>query len=156
MAALMDRGEWSRARLKAECLRAVARTPDNEALKYLATNTIETYLPLDENEEAEYRSLVKEDDYMEAWEVEQSWADRMREEGRLKGFEQGLEKGIEKGIEQGIEQGTRRLIFRQLEARFGPLPERAVKALKRMRNGALEALSLRILEADSLDELGLG
>ena len=152
LAALMDRGEWSRARLKAECLRAVARTPDNEALKYLATNTIETYLPLDENEEAEYRSLVKEDDYMEAWEVEQSWADRMEEKGRLKGFEQGLEKGIEKGIEKG----TRRLIFRQLEARFGPLPERAVKALKRMRNGALEALSLRILEADSLDELGLG
>ncbi len=63
-------GEWSRARLKAECLRAVARTPDNEALKYLATNTIETYLPLDEDEEAEYRSVVKEDDYMEAWEVE--------------------------------------------------------------------------------------
>ncbi len=68
----------------------------------------------------------------------------MREEGRLK------------GLEKGIEQGTRRTLLRLLEARFGPLPERAVKALKRMRNGALEALSLRILEADSLDELGLG
>ena len=88
------------------------------------------------------------DRHMEAWEVEQSWADRMREEGRLKGFEKGIEKGIEKG--------TRQIIFRLLEARFGPLPERAVKALKRMHNGALEALSLRILEADSLDDLGLG
>ena len=43
-----------------------------------------------------------------------------------------------------------------MEARFSPLPERAVKALKRMRNGALEALSPRILEADSFDEPGLG
>ncbi len=53
LAALMDPGDWSRAHLKAECLRAVARTPDDAALKQLATKTIETYLPLEAVEEAE-------------------------------------------------------------------------------------------------------
>jgi predicted transposase YdaD len=40
-------------------------------------------------------------------------------------LEEGREQGREEGREEGSQQATRSLILRQLERRFGPLPERS-------------------------------
>jgi flagellar biosynthesis/type III secretory pathway protein FliH len=70
-----------------------------------------------------------------------------------KGLREGLEKGREEGIEKGREQGAFSLLHRQIANRFGPLPEWAEERLKSLSAGQLEDISIRVLNATSLDQL---
>lgn len=58
-------------------------------------------------------------------------------------------------FEKGLEQGQRMVAEKQLEARFGPLSAAARKRLERMDAAHLEALTLGLLTARSLRDLGL-
>ena len=49
--------------------------------------------------------------------------------------------------------GERNIIRRQIQKRFGPLPEWAEARLTAMENPALEGLGERLLDAASLEEL---
>ncbi len=98
-----------------------------------------------------------------------SWSDRWEQEGMEKGIKKGIEKGIEQGIEQGIERGieqgsskgsnrglaqARGVLLRDLERRFGPLPEevrRRVEAVASIED--LTELSIRAGAASSLADL---
>jgi predicted transposase/invertase (TIGR01784 family) len=67
--------------------------------------------------------------------------------------QQGLEKGLEKGLEQGLEK-ARGVLLRDLERRFGPLPEdvrRRVDAVASIED--LTELSLRAGAATSIETL---
>ena len=61
--------------------------------------------------------------------------------------------GIEKGLQQGLQQGEATLLQRQLARRFGPLPD----AIRAQLNGAsidqLEIWAIKVLDAESLDEV---
>lgn len=59
-------------------------------------------------------------------------------------------------FEQGVEQGERRLFQRLLEKRFGPLTPQAKAKLEAWPTERVEEISLKLLDAQSLDELGLG
>jgi hypothetical protein len=65
------------------------------------------------------------------------------------------DKGIEKGIEKGRETERRRLIRRQIEARFGPLREEVRQRFEALSADQLDELALTLLQAKSLQELGL-
>lgn len=66
-------------------------------------------------------------------------------------------KGREQGRAEGGLAATRRLIIRQLEHRFGLLPEPARNRLERLDDQReLDRLSEQLLDAGSLAELGLG
>jgi hypothetical protein len=62
---------------------------------------------------------------------------------------------FEKGVQAGLQQGWRTTLQKQLEARFGPLSPGAQGRLEDLSPERLEALALALLDARSLQELGL-
>lgn len=56
-------------------------------------------------------------------------------------------------LRQAKDDGERRVIVRQIEKRFGPMPEWAAFRLDSMRAPELEELALRLLDVSSLNEL---
>jgi hypothetical protein len=70
-------------------------------------------------------------------------------EAEHKGREQGKEEGLQKGLQAGELTILRRLI----EKRFGAVPGWAAERLASLPAPALEALSEKLLDANSLEEL---
>lgn len=72
-------------------------------------------------------------------------------------IKQGIQQGIQEGIQQGLQKGRQQeglsILRRQIEKRFGPLPDWAQEHLTRLSIAELEDLSLRVLDANSMDEL---
>jgi len=62
-------------------------------------------------------------------------------------------RGIEEGVQQGIQQGELTLLRRQIERRFGTLPEWADARLLKSSASEIEAFGLRLLDATSVEEL---
>ena len=75
------------------------------------------------------------------------------EQGRAEGIEKGLAEGIEKGLAQGFEKGQAGLLLRQLERRFGALPEAVRQRVRDASASELEAWAEAVLDAASLDEV---
>lgn len=65
----------------------------------------------------------------------------------------GMEDGVEKGIEKGIEKGEATLLQRQLEHRFGSLPEWALSLLEKSDSAKLEDFGVRFLDATQLEDV---
>lgn len=153
LAALMRRGKWSRAEHKIECLRRVAGA-DLPAKSSLALgNWIETYVQLDERDAAEYDRLRGLEANEEVKTMEMTWLEQVEVEYTQKGLEQGLEQGLMAGRLDALRQ----VVVRLLGRRFGPVPEtvqRKVEAIDSMES--LGDLAEKVLEARSIDEMGLG
>ena len=64
-----------------------------------------------------------------------------------------IEEGLREGIEQGIQQGEVALLRRQLERRFGAVPEWAVQKIAGADRATLEEWGIRLLDAQSLEDL---
>lgn len=73
--------------------------------------------------------------------------------GLEQGREQGLEQGLEQGREQGLKLGEQKLLRRQIEKRFGPLPEWADAHLACLSIHEIEALGERIFDVPSIESL---
>jgi hypothetical protein len=66
-------------------------------------------------------------------------------------------KGRKAGRQEGQIEGMRQLLLRQLERRFGALPQGARRRVRAISSTEkLEELAERVLIAGSLAELGLG
>jgi hypothetical protein len=140
LAARMRPGEWSRARLKLECLRRIAEAPVDEARKFVLVNCVETYLELVGSEHEEYQDMLQEKPNRTIADIEVTWADRLRAEGR----------------QEGRHEGMRQLLLHQLEQRFGELPPGVRRRLEGLASSEeLQRLADRVLTAASLDELDL-
>ncbi len=72
-------------------------------------------------------------------------AERIRQEG--------VTEGISKGISQGMAQGQAATLLRQLQKRFGPLPEAVVARITAATQAELDRYTDRILDVDRLDAL---
>jgi flagellar biosynthesis/type III secretory pathway protein FliH len=80
------------------------------------------------------------------------------EKGVQAGLEQArttFEKGVQTGLQQGLQQGQRTTLRKQIEARFGPLSTSAQERLDSLNSARLEGLTLELLKAQSLQDLGL-
>ncbi len=75
------------------------------------------------------------------------------QEGREKGIQEGREKGIQEGMQQGMQQGRVSVLCRQLEKRFGTLPQTTHDRLAKLSSDELDELSLKVLDAQNIDEL---
>ena len=62
---------------------------------------------------------------------------------------------MQQGLQEGLQQGQRTTLRKQLEARFGPLSPGAQERLEALSSERLETLTLGLLKAQSLQELGL-
>ncbi len=66
---------------------------------------------------------------------------------------QGLQKGMQQGIQQGMQQGMYKILTTQLTSRFGTLPTWAKKKIEEADAVSIEAWSLKLLSASSVDEV---
>lgn len=124
--------------VKAECIRRLILMKLDVTEEHLLLEFVGTYLRLDEREELEYNCLVGRLPAME----KQAIMDRMIDWER---------RGFEKGLEQGLEH-QRQLLARQLEKRFGTLPEEDLARLTELNGEALCDLGVAILTAGSYRE----
>ena len=85
--------------------------------------------------------------------VAEAWLEQGRAEGIEKGLAEGIEKGLAEGIEKGQSAGQAGLLLRQLELRFGELPEAVRDRVRGASVPELEAWAEAVLDAASLDEV---
>jgi predicted transposase YdaD len=114
----------------------VAEGDLDDARKFLLVNLIETYFELAAFEEDDFHRLLSKAEYREAQKMELTWADRMKEEGRL--------------------AGKRETLLQQLTKKFGSLPEEATTRVNTLESiDELNVYLDRVLTASSLEEMGL-
>jgi len=152
LAALM-RWPGSPAEHQLACLAPIARAHSlTEVQRFLLFNMVTTYLQLEGDAVRQYETMLAERRHREVRTMIMTWADKKIEEGRR----QGLQEGIQQGMERGREEGIRAVVLRLLARRFSPLPAAVARRVSAMVSSEeLETLADRILEARSLEELGL-
>jgi hypothetical protein len=154
LAVFMNPDGLSPPELKVACYRKL--------LSYLATLTrrqinfivyaVETYLTLNDEEEQVYERLIREV-YPE---VNEMITNPLIEKGRQQGIQQGRQQGIQEGHQQGVQFGKQSLLLQLLNAKFGQLPESVVQKIRTITGEhELDKISLRVLTANSLAEMGL-
>jgi hypothetical protein len=166
-AALMRPGSWSRAELKLECLRRIARSDVTGLRKQILVDWVETYVQLTEQDALELQRLLDLEGNEEIKDMELTWLGKAEARGLEKGLATGLEKGLEKGLAKGIVQGSqvatrqavermRRVVFRQIEQRFGAVPAQVrtrIEAIETLE--PLAELAERVPFVDSVGALNL-
>ncbi|MEY4209326.1 MAG: hypothetical protein RLZZ20_2478 [Pseudomonadota bacterium] len=83
------------------------------------------------------------------------------EEGMQKGMQQGLQKGMQQGMQQGLQQGLQQgrvvgkvqLLERQLQLRFGELPDWVHERLAQAKENELGHWTDAVLSAVSLESM---
>lgn len=148
LAALAKTRGLGRARVKFEALQKIENAALSDREKLLLVNCVETYLPLKGRDAAEYASFVNALHSSENEAMQMTWADKIEAKGIAKGRKEGREEGAEV---------LRRTLIRQLDQRFGQVPEPLQERLAAIRSfDKLSAIAGRILEVQSIEELGLG
>lgn len=140
LAALMDPGGWPPERHKLECRRAIARGDLDEQSSYLLEDCVETYLQLEGESKMRYEESMHREGVVPFDEIKMSWSEKIALEA----------------TEKGRREEARRLVLRQLERRFGPLAAAVRTRVEAVESlDELERLADRVLDASSLDEMGL-
>ena len=109
--------------------------PDPEKqLKYL--DFIDIYTGLDDNERERYQR-----EYADEANTMSTFAERFREEGRAQ------------GVQQGMQRGEAAVLTRQLERKFGAVPEAAHQRIEAADEETLLEWSERVLTATCIDDV---
>lgn len=130
LSALMKLPATDRARIKAEGMARIARAQENSARAALLAECFDNYLELTAADVPEYERLQKEQ-FPEGEQVVNS----IEERGRVK--------------------ERREILAAQLAQKFGPLSDDATARLAQLPPKRLSELTLAVLTAQSLKELGL-
>ena len=78
------------------------------------------------------------------------------EEGIQQGLEQARQQERQQGLQQGLQQGKRLFLIQLLVAKFGELSQSVTDQIQGMTTDEeLDQLGVRLLTADSLEEMGL-
>ena len=91
------------------------------------------------------------------WEFFGEEVEQMRESGFITDWiEEGIQQGLEQERQQERQQGKRLLLIQQLATKFGELPQSVTDQIQEMTtNEELDQLGIRLLTAESLEEMGL-
>ncbi|GAB4111749.1 MAG: DUF4351 domain-containing protein [Roseiflexaceae bacterium] len=150
--ARMDIKPRERWQVKAACMRMLANLPIKPNQRVMLGQFVDLYLPLDQHQEQQYSAaigtleVVKEEivmDVMAEWEyhVKAILLDR------------GRQQGLSEGRQQGLSEGQQRIVLRQLQRLYGPLPTAALTQINRLVPAQLEALAEAMLDFGSIDDL---
>jgi len=130
-------------------------------LKYI--DFIDIYGDLDDNERGRY-----EQEYPQEAEIMTSFSERFIEQGRqearreMKGFterfiEQGRRQGMQQGMQQGRlegkQEGQATILLRQLQLKFGAVPEAVCHKIEHADPQTLLAWSERVLTAADIEQV---
>ena len=67
--------------------------------------------------------------------------------------EQAVQQGVQQGIQQGRQQGETYLLLRQLQRRFGEIPQNLQETIRNLPVERLEDLGLALLDFNTLTDL---
>jgi flagellar biosynthesis/type III secretory pathway protein FliH len=67
--------------------------------------------------------------------------------------EQAVQQGVQQGIQQGRQQGEAYLLLRQLQRRFGEIPQNFEETIRKLPVERLEDLGLALLDFNTLTDL---
>ena len=73
--------------------------------------------------------------------------------GLQEGRQEGRQEGLQEGRQEGRQEGELKVLRRLIEKRFGPIPDWAEERLAARSAPELEELSLRVLDAQSIEDL---
>lgn len=135
LAAMMRVSDERRAELKALALHRIFDSGENDARKGLLAGFVEKYLQLDPTQQREFERLLDTEPYRGVKAMTTPWHER--------------------GREQGILEGEKKILYIQLERRFGALDRIVRERLDALPPDRIEALGAAVLDAKSLKELGL-
>lgn len=127
--------------------------PHGEALGRVA---LEATLRLDEERQAQYADLILYSLHATARAALEAFMARPYEyksDFARRYYGQGLAEGEAKGKVEGEVEGERKVLRRQIERRFGPLPDWVSATLAAATPEQLEAWAVDLLDATSLDAL---
>ena len=68
-------------------------------------------------------------------------------------YQQDREQAVQEGVQQGRQQGETYLLLRQLQRRFGEIPQNLQETIRNLPVERLEDLGLALLEFDTLTDL---
>ena len=83
----------------------MAKVRENDYRRYLLLDCLEAYTTLDEEQLRELGALLRTERYHGVQDMAVTT----------------YEKGVQAGVQAGVQQGQRTTLWKQLEARFGPL-----------------------------------
>jgi len=115
-------------------MRRILESQEPQWRKYLLCECVQAYLP-PEHRQA-FVHLIEADFYREVKTMTKTWFDEKKEEGMI--------------------EGERKLLLRQLQKKFGPLSPAALHRLQSWPLERLDEVGDAVLDAHSLEELGLG
>jgi len=81
------------------------------------------------------------------------WKEEGLQAGRQEGLEQGLQQGLQQGLREGQQKGEAALLLRQMQRRFGALPDWLTPLVLAADFATLEDWGLRILDAARLEDV---
>ncbi|MBD2291437.1 DUF4351 domain-containing protein [Microcystis wesenbergii FACHB-1317] len=67
--------------------------------------------------------------------------------------EQAVQEGLKTGLQQGVQQEALKLVLRQLQRRFGEIPQNLQETIRNLPVERLEDLGLALLDFDTLTDL---
>jgi Domain of unknown function (DUF4351) len=130
-----------RAKVKVECLRAIATLKLDPARVSILSGFVDTYLNLNQSEVAEFErevaSIKKETEKEQVMQIVTSW----------------MEQGIEQGIEQGEQKATLKSVLRVLHRRVGELDANVNERLQLLSVSQLEDLLDAALDFSQREDL---
>jgi hypothetical protein len=138
LAVLADRRGADLAAVKARSLQTIGRSRLDEARQWLLVNFVQAYLPLREHERQRYLELLAREGHEMARQVQTTWGDSVREEGRL----------------EGLASTMKQMILRALRARFPSVPEELAQQIEAVQDEqVLDRLFDRAVAAAHLDDV---
>ena len=130
-----------RAKVKVECLRAIATLKLDPARVSILSGFVDTYLNLNQSEVVEFdrevASIKKETEKEQVMQIVTSW----------------MEQGIEQGIEQGEQKATLKSVLRVLHRRVGELDADVNERLQLLSVSQLEDLLDAALDFSQMEDL---
>ncbi len=151
----MHHAPWHKIDAYAQAVKGLVDLEDNpeKQLKYI--DFIDIYADLDDNERAEYQH-----DYSNEAKTMSRFAERFIEQGRqearqeMKGFtERFIEQGRLEGELEGKQEGEATILLRQLQLKFGGVPEAVRRKIERSDPQTLLVRSERVLTAAGIEQV---
>ena len=68
-------------------------------------------------------------------------------------YQQDREQAVQEGVQQGRQQGEAYLLLRQLQRRFGEIPQNLEETIRKLPVERLEDLGLALLDFNTLTDL---
>ncbi|MEM6453836.1 MAG: DUF4351 domain-containing protein [Acidobacteriota bacterium] len=163
LAALMRAGGGDRARQKLAILQRIAAAGNRltRQQRYLLTQTVSLYLPLQGADAERYAEMIQEQPEEIQDMIPRTYQQVIEEgrqigvqEGRQIGVQEGRQIGVQEGRQIGVEEGQQRIVRRLIERRFGPLSDDDRARLDAIDDpDALDRLAERVFDAPSVAAL---